>query len=51
MLKLGINRQSELFLLYILTLSPFGSGRPEKALSNALRCSGLNGRAYGQREN
>lgn len=26
MLKLGINRQSELFLLYILTLSPFRTG-------------------------
>ena len=45
MLKLNIKRQSELFLLYILTLSPFGSGRPEKALSGALPCADLNGRS------
>lgn len=32
MLKLGINRQSEFFLLYHLTLSPFGAGRREKAV-------------------
>lgn len=51
MLKLGINRQSELFLLYILTLSPFGAGRPEKAILNALPHSALNGRACSPREN
>ena len=43
MLKLDINRQSELFSLYILTLSPFGAGRPEKAMLNALSYTGLNG--------
>lgn len=32
MLKLGINRQSEFFLLYHLTLSPFGAGKREKAV-------------------
>lgn len=32
MLKLGINRQSEFFLLYHLTWSPFGAGRREKAV-------------------
>jgi DNA-binding CsgD family transcriptional regulator len=32
MLKLGINRQAELFLLYHLTQSPFGAGRREKAV-------------------
>jgi DNA-binding CsgD family transcriptional regulator len=26
MVKLGINRQSEFFVLYIRTLSPFGAG-------------------------
>ncbi|WP_225120332.1 hypothetical protein [Bradyrhizobium sp. BRP22] len=36
MLKLGINRQSEFFLLYHLTQSPFGAGRREKAASHAL---------------
>ncbi|MFG3596835.1 hypothetical protein [Bradyrhizobium sp. RDI18] len=30
MLKLGINRQAEFFLLYHLTQSPFGAGRREK---------------------
>jgi DNA-binding CsgD family transcriptional regulator len=30
MLKLGINRQSEFFLLYHLTQSPFGAGRRER---------------------
>lgn len=30
MLKLGINRQSELFLLYILTFSPFGAARAHR---------------------
>jgi len=44
MLKLGINRQSELFLLYILTLSPFGAGRPERTLSHAIMSSRPNGR-------
>lgn len=33
MLKLGINRQSEFFVLYILTLSPFGAGQRERILS------------------
>jgi DNA-binding CsgD family transcriptional regulator len=32
MLKLGINRQAEFFLLYHLTQSPFGAGRREKAV-------------------
>jgi DNA-binding CsgD family transcriptional regulator len=36
MLKLGINRQSEFFLLYHLTQSPFGAGKREKAASHAL---------------
>jgi DNA-binding CsgD family transcriptional regulator len=33
MLKLGINRQLELFILYILTLSPLGAGQREIILS------------------
>ncbi|MEH2538774.1 MULTISPECIES: helix-turn-helix transcriptional regulator [unclassified Bradyrhizobium] len=33
MLKLGINRQAEFFLLYHLTQSPFGAGRREKAVA------------------
>jgi hypothetical protein len=33
MLKLGINRQAEFFLLYNLTQSPFGAGRREKAVA------------------
>jgi DNA-binding CsgD family transcriptional regulator len=33
MLKLGINRQAELFLLCHLTQSPFGAGRREKAVA------------------
>jgi DNA-binding CsgD family transcriptional regulator len=33
MLKLGINRQAEFFLLYHLTQSPFGAGRREKAIA------------------
>lgn len=33
MLKLGINRQSEFFLLYHLTQSPFGAGRRENSVS------------------
>lgn len=44
MLKLGINRQSELFLLYILTLSPFGAGQPETSVSRATPYDRLNGR-------
>lgn len=32
MLKLGINRQSEFFLLYHLTQSPFGAGRRENPM-------------------
>jgi DNA-binding CsgD family transcriptional regulator len=32
MLKLGINRQAEFFLLYHLTQSPFGAGKREKAV-------------------
>lgn len=51
MLKLGINRQSELFLLYILTLSPFGAGRPERALSSALTCARLNSRLLNPQNN
>jgi DNA-binding CsgD family transcriptional regulator len=34
MLKLGINRQSEFFLLYHLTQSPFGAGRREKTVGS-----------------
>jgi DNA-binding CsgD family transcriptional regulator len=34
MLKLGINRQSEFFMLYHLTQSPFGAGRREKAVGS-----------------
>lgn len=38
MLKMGINRQSEFFLLYHLTMSPFGGGRRERAVGQpALR--------------
>jgi DNA-binding CsgD family transcriptional regulator len=36
MLKLGINRQSELFLLYILTLSPFSGGFSQKPVPTAV---------------
>ena len=36
MLKLGINRQSELFLLHILTMSPFRTGLCETAMPAAL---------------
>ena len=46
MFKLGINRQSELFLLYILTLSPFGAGRPERSVSCLLPYAQANGRTY-----
>ena len=34
MLKLGINRQAEFFLLYHLTQSPFGAGGREKAVGS-----------------
>lgn len=44
MFKLGINRQSELFLLYILTLSPFGAGRPERSVSCLVPYAHANGR-------
>lgn len=43
MLKLGINRQSEFFVLHHLTQSPFGSGLREKSvrgLGSASRLSG-----------
>ena len=40
MLKLGINRQAEFFLLYHLTQSPFGAGKREKAVGPV---SSLNG--------
>ncbi|MFK4511761.1 helix-turn-helix transcriptional regulator [Bradyrhizobium daqingense] len=43
MLKLGINRQSEFFVLHHLTQSPFGSGMREKSarrLSSTVRLSG-----------
>ena len=43
MFKLEINRQSELFLLYILTLSPFGAGRPERSVSCLLPYAQANG--------
>lgn len=36
MLKLGINRQTEFFLLYILTLSPFVDGHRDQILSGEL---------------
>jgi DNA-binding CsgD family transcriptional regulator len=46
MLKLGINRQSEFFLLYHLTQSPFGTGQREKAVGRVapdwrLGCDGV----------
>jgi DNA-binding CsgD family transcriptional regulator len=37
MLKLGINRQHELFLLYILTLSPFVDGRRDRISTSVTR--------------
>jgi DNA-binding CsgD family transcriptional regulator len=43
MLKLGINRQSEFFLLYHLTQSPFGAGRREKAVGHLTSGFRLNG--------
>jgi DNA-binding CsgD family transcriptional regulator len=39
MVKLGINRQSEFFVLYIRTLSPFGAGQRERILSCLQSCS------------
>ena len=39
MLKLGINRQSEFFLLYHLTQSPFSAARREKAATQPMRFS------------
>jgi DNA-binding CsgD family transcriptional regulator len=51
MCKLGINRQSELFVLYILTLSPFGAGRPERSVSCFLPYAQANGRTYCSRDN
>ena len=43
MLKLGINRQAEFFLLYHLTQSPFGAGRREKAVGAVSSDCRLNG--------
>jgi DNA-binding CsgD family transcriptional regulator len=40
MLKLGINRQAEFFLLYHLTQSPFGAAGREKAIGPALSDAG-----------
>ena len=44
MLKLGINRQSEFFVLHHLTQSPFGSGLREKSVRRLERASRLSGR-------
>lgn len=46
MLKLGINRQSEFFLLYHLTLSPFGAGRREKAVGRGISAPRLGERTH-----
>ena len=46
MLKLGINRQSEFFLLYHLTQSPFGAGRREKSVGRGVLDSRLNKKAH-----
>ncbi len=46
MLKLGINRQSEFFLLYHLTLSPFGAGRREKAVGRGQPAQRLGERTH-----
>jgi DNA-binding CsgD family transcriptional regulator len=46
MLKLGINRQSEFFLLYHLTLSPFGAGRRDKTVGRSASDSRLNERTH-----
>jgi DNA-binding CsgD family transcriptional regulator len=43
MLKLGINRQAEFFLLYHLTQSPFGAGGREKAVGLVASDCRLNG--------
>ncbi|MEH2524495.1 MULTISPECIES: helix-turn-helix transcriptional regulator [unclassified Bradyrhizobium] len=43
MLKLGINRQAEFFLLYHLTQSPFGAGTREKAIGAVASDGRLNG--------
>ena len=43
MLKLGINRQAEFFLLYHLTQSPFGAGKREKAVGPVSSDCRLNG--------
>ncbi|XSC44187.1 helix-turn-helix transcriptional regulator [Bradyrhizobium sp. RDT10] len=43
MLKLGINRQAEFFLLYHLTQSPFGAGGREKAVGPVPSDCRLNG--------
>jgi DNA-binding CsgD family transcriptional regulator len=43
MVKLGINRQSEFFMLYHLTQSPFGAGRRERAVDRLASDSRLNG--------
>ena len=42
MLKLGINRQAEFFLLYHLTQSPFGAGKREKAVGPVSSACRLN---------
>ena len=46
MLKLGINRQSEFFLLYHLTQSPFGAGRRERPWVRGVPDSRLNKKAH-----
>ena len=43
MLKLGINRQAEFFLLDHLTQSPFGAGKREKAVGPVSSDCRLNG--------
>lgn len=43
MLKLGINRQHELFILYILTLSPFVEGRREPRTTRIMRYAAIPG--------
>jgi DNA-binding CsgD family transcriptional regulator len=46
MFKLGINRQSEFFLLYHLTQSPFGAGRRETSVGRGVLDSRLNKKAH-----
>ncbi|WP_458758562.1 helix-turn-helix transcriptional regulator [Afipia sp. TerB] len=46
MLKLGINRQSEFFLLYHLTLSPFGEGARNRSYIQPAPSPGLNGSTH-----